>query len=103
MVSKLFMPSHGAAVMPSPRARASGRLAERVRCCRRLSSGWICQPTEASPSEHHVTIRLMSRPLFVTLAVLLATPAQANVGRKQFPGTRNTEPTGLREIAIERE
>jgi hypothetical protein len=45
----------------------------------------------------------MSRLVLVTLALALAGPAQANVGRKHFPGTRTIEPTGLREIAIERE
>jgi hypothetical protein len=45
----------------------------------------------------------MSRLVLVILALALAAPAGANVGRKHFPGTPTTEPNGLREIAIERE
>jgi hypothetical protein len=45
----------------------------------------------------------MTRFVLAILALVLADPAGANVGRTHFPGTRTTEPTGLREIAIERE
>ena len=45
----------------------------------------------------------MIRLVVLIVAVSLATLAHANVGRSRFPGTRTTEPTGLRDIAIERE
>ena len=43
------------------------------------------------------------RLVLVICALVVAAPAGANVGRKHFPGTRTTEPNGLRDVAIERE
>jgi hypothetical protein len=41
--------------------------------------------------------------LVIVALILVAADAHANVGRRDFPGMRSTEPGGLRAIAIERE
>jgi hypothetical protein len=65
---------------------------------------YSCRATQAMSCGSRVLV-IMARLVLVTLAVAvaLAAPAHANVGRAHFPGTRTTEPTGLREIAIEHE